>query len=306
FVEATQDVGLDLFNKPNQTSLNVGDLDNDGDEDVFIQINDWTGDDIEALLLNDESEGVRSFVDVAAYTGMTVQGDRKGSAILDYDMDGLLDVFIPSLQYGSILYHNLGPETPNNWIGFDLWGIQSNKDALGSWVTLYAGGKKQVRYTKAGQTWKLQDKPYVHFGIGQATSVDSVVICWSLGNKQVLINPAINQYHKIEESSGTDVLLADIQEPQKLILAQNYPNPFNPTTTIHYILAKTEDVTLKIFNVRGEEISTLIAGENKPAGQHSIRWNGKDDHGSKVSSGIYIYQLQAGEVIVTKKMSLIE
>ncbi|MBD3288114.1 hypothetical protein GF337_04865, partial [candidate division KSB1 bacterium] len=46
FVEATQDVGLDLFNKPNQTSLNVGDLDNDGDEDVFIQINDWTGDDI--------------------------------------------------------------------------------------------------------------------------------------------------------------------------------------------------------------------------------------------------------------------
>ncbi len=306
FRDATHETGFDLFTKSHQACLNVGDLDNDADEDVFIQINDWTGDDIEALLLNDDYEGVRSFVDVGQFANLLKLGDRKGSGLIDYDMDGKLDIYIASVEFNSIVYHNEGTEIPNNWIGLDLWGIKSNKDALGSRVTLYAGGKQQVRYRRAATTWRLQDRPYVHFGIGQATHIDSVVIHWPAGNKQVLTDLAINQYHKIEESGGTSVQIADIQAPQTLSLAQNYPNPFNPVTTIRYSLAKQENVTLKIFNVRGEEISTLVAGENQQAGQYSVVWDSKDNNGHNVSSGIYVYQLQAGEHISSKKMTLLK
>lgn len=304
FVNVTQDIGLDLFTDDGQASLNIGDFDNDGDEDLFFSINDW--EDIEAMLLNHEEDGVRSLIEVAAYAGFGLVGDRKGAAILDYDMDGLLDIFCPSLQYGSLVYHNLGPELINNWIGLDLWGTTSNKDGVGSFVECYAGGQKYIRYRKVPSTWKVQDNTYIHFGIGQATSVDSVVIHWPMGTKQVLTDLAINQYHKVEESSGTSVQLADIQAPQTLSLGQNYPNPFNPATTIDYSLAKSENVTLKIFNVRGDEIAALISGVRQMAGQYSVVWDGKDNNGHKVSSGIYVYQLQAGEHIASKKMTLLK
>jgi hypothetical protein len=305
FVDATQEVGLDLFNKPNQTAMNVGDLDNDGDEDVFVQIDDWTGDDIESLLLNDMYEGIRNFIDVAQFAGMTVQGDRKGSALIDYDMDGKLDVFIPSVQYGSIMYHNLGTETVNNWIGFDLWGTASSKDPLGTLVTLYTGDMKLVRYTKAGTTFKLQHNPYIHFGIGQATSIDSVVISWPLGTKQVLINPEINQYHKIKESSGTSVEKLKSTIPEKIALLQNYPNPFNANTKIEYSIPKSTDVKITIFDLTGREIVTLVE-ENQKGEQHFVFWNGRDQFGSFVSTGLYTYNLKTDQFSKSRKLIFIK
>jgi len=237
FVDASQEAALDLFTRPHQASCNTGDFDNDGDVDIFVQINGGNDPDNEALLLNDVDEnGQISFVDVGSFAGMLTIGDRFGAAILDYDMDGLLDIFIPSQDYGYIMYHNLGPATPNNWIGFDLWGTKSARDPLGSLVTLYAGGKRQMRFTKAANTWKIQDNPYVHFGLGQATSIDSVVIRWPLGNVQVLKDLTINQYHKITESSDTGVSDRPAQAPAAFTLAQNYPNPFNPETCIDYTL----------------------------------------------------------------------
>ena len=304
FVDATQETSLDLFTKNGQATLNVGDFDNDGDEDCFFSINDW--EDIEAFVLNVEEEGVRSFIDVAEFAGFGLVGDRKGAAILDYDMDGLLDIYCPSLQYGSLVYHNLGLEITNNWVGFDLWGTKSNKDALGTWVTLYAGGMKLVRYTKAARTWKVQDNPYVHFGIDQATSIDSVVIRWPMGDVQVLTDVVINQYHKIEEPSGTFVEnLQDLQVPEQMALKQNYPNPFNPMTRIEYHLSKSAEVNLVIYDVTGSEIITLVK-DYKSAGHYSINWDGRDSQGNLLPSGVYIYRLITGDFVESKKMVFVQ
>ncbi len=302
FVNVTQDVGLDLFTDDGQASLNIGDFDNDGDEDLFFSINDW--EDIEALLINHEEDGVRSLIEVATFAGFGIVGDRKGAAILDYDMDGLLDIFCPSLQYGSLVYHNLGPEVMNNWIGLDLWGTESNKDGVGSLVECYAGDAKYVRYKVTPSTWKVQDNPYIHFGIGQATNIDSVVIHWPAGNKQVLTDLAINQYHKIEESGGTSVQIADIQAPQTLSLAQNYPNPFNPTTTIRYELPENSDVLLEVYNIAGQKVSTLVSAQQH-AGRQEVAWNGKDVRGNEMPSGVYLYRLRVNDSVLTKKMMLV-
>jgi hypothetical protein len=105
-----------------------------------------------------------------------------------------------------------------------------------------------------------------------------------------------------EEFEVTSELASNL--PKKFALYQNYPNPFNPETVIKFDLPKSSDVILKIYNVLGQEIRTLI-NERKPAGYHSVKWDSRNNNGIIVSSGVYLYKLQAGDFIVTKKMVLI-
>ncbi len=84
-------------------------------------------------------------------------------------------------------------------------------------------------------------------------------------------------------------------------LFPNYPNPFNPTTTIKYNIPKTSNVVLKIYNLIGQEIATLV-NEKQNAGEKSVIWNGKDHSGQRVSSGVYIYQLKADDYTKNRKM----
>ncbi len=300
FVNATQETMLDLFTDNSQSTINVGDFDNDGDQDCFMSINDH--EDIEAMLLNEEEGGVRSFISIAQFAGFAdLIGDRKGAAILDYDMDGLLDILSGSLDYGTLVYHNTGLLDPNNWIGFDLWGTKSNKDALGSLVTLYAGGKKQIRFTKAAQCWKVQDNPYVHFGIGKAAAIDSLVIRWPRGDVETFTNLEINQYHKIVEMSSTAVEAEEPQAPGRFNLEQNYPNPFNPSTSIRYSLARAAVVQLAVYDLAGRCIKILHSGM-QPSGDHTVSWDGRNDQGRLVSSGVYIYRMEAEAFCRSGKM----
>jgi hypothetical protein len=86
--------------------------------------------------------------------------------------------------------------------------------------------------------------------------------------------------------------------PKEFVLYQNYPNPFNPNTLISYQLPVTSDVTLKVYDVLGNEIATLV-NEEKPAGEYEVEFNA-----SSLSSGMYLYKLQAGTFVQTKKMIL--
>ncbi len=86
-------------------------------------------------------------------------------------------------------------------------------------------------------------------------------------------------------------------------LAQNYPNPFNPSTTIRFAIPRSTDVSLAIFDVSGKLVRTLVA-QSMPSGRHSVVWDGTNETGAKVSSGIYIYRLQADDFVARKKLIL--
>ncbi len=88
-------------------------------------------------------------------------------------------------------------------------------------------------------------------------------------------------------------------------LAQNYPNPFNPVTTIFYESPKASQITLAIYNLRGQLVRTLVSGEALP-GRQQVVWDGTDNKGRHMASGIYIYKLNAGELRATKKMILLQ
>jgi uncharacterized delta-60 repeat protein len=94
--------------------------------------------------------------------------------------------------------------------------------------------------------------------------------------------------------------------PTTYELSQNFPNPFNPATTIRYGLPKAERVTLKIYNLLGAEVATLVDNEQKVAGYHAAVWDGRDKAGRVVASGVYVYRLQAGSFSSTKKLALVK
>ena len=99
-------------------------------------------------------------------------------------------------------------------------------------------------------------------------------------------------------SSTTDVRLSQDGNPADFRLEQNYPNPFNPTTEIRYQTSEVSHVTLKVFDVVGREVATLV-NENLNAGSYAAKFTGNN-----FASGVYFYKLQAGSFVSTKKMIL--
>ena len=92
----------------------------------------------------------------------------------------------------------------------------------------------------------------------------------------------------------------EISLPISYRLFQNYPNPFNPSTTIKYSIPKLSFVTIKIYDVLGSEVATLV-NEEKPVGTYELNWNA-----ANLPSGVYFYQLKAGSFVQTKKMLLLK
>jgi hypothetical protein len=98
----------------------------------------------------------------------------------------------------------------------------------------------------------------------------------------------------------------DITIPKEYSLSQNYPNPFNPSTSIKFGLPLQAPVTMEIYNILGVKVRTLLHGEVMSAGIHQMEWNGKDDAGVSVTSGVYLYRINAGTFQVTKKMMMLK
>jgi len=96
-----------------------------------------------------------------------------------------------------------------------------------------------------------------------------------------------------------------LQMPKEFMLYQNYPNPFNPKTIIKYELPIDTRVTIKVFDVTGREIVTLI-DKNQKTGYHSIQWSGRDNKGNKATNGIYFYSIKADSFYQKKKMLLLK
>ena len=87
-------------------------------------------------------------------------------------------------------------------------------------------------------------------------------------------------------------------------LSQNYPNPFNPETTIRYDLPEAEMVRLFLYNLTGQRVRTLVDGE-RPAGTYSATWDGTDDTGRDVASGVYLCRMETEEYRAVRKLVLI-
>jgi flagellar hook assembly protein FlgD len=92
---------------------------------------------------------------------------------------------------------------------------------------------------------------------------------------------------------------------ENVVLESATPNPFNPITTIKYALPSRCQVSLRIYNMKGSLVATLVDGV-MDAGEHSAVWDGRDFNGAAVATGAYLYQMQAGDTEIVKKMMLLK
>jgi len=148
-----------------------------------------------------------------------------------------------------------------------------------------------------------------------AMTFDEDVVASELGNYYMLLL-ALQDEHIVDYVES--VVLFSLCEPpyppnsmhdevsiNKVFLLGNYPNPFNPTTTISFELAKESPVSISIFNVKGQKVKTLVEGICS-AGIHQIVWNGHDDRGKSVSSGVYFIKMQSNDYFRVKKMVMMK
>jgi flagellar hook assembly protein FlgD len=92
--------------------------------------------------------------------------------------------------------------------------------------------------------------------------------------------------------------------PTAFALQPNYPNPFNPSTTINYGLPQQVEVKLMIYDMLGQHVRTLV-NQTQQAGRYAITWNGRNEQGQPVASGVFIYRLQAGSFTQVRRMALV-
>jgi hypothetical protein len=157
-----------------------------------------------------------------------------------------------------------------------------------AWVMRYNGAGNGVDYA---------------YPIAIDDSGNVYVTGWSHGGSGTSYDYCTIKY--VKKGSGVKDETGSKEKPSEFGLSQNYPNPFNPTTKIEFTLAKSGYVTLQIYDVLGRKVRTLVS-EQLSSGYKSVIWDGKNDDGKDVASGVYFYRLKAGGFSETKKMVIIK
>jgi hypothetical protein len=167
------------------------------------------------------------------------------------------------------------------------WSLVGIEGAVSFQITRSHEGGQAVRLPEAGIIER-----YGHY-----TLVDRTVVPGSSYDYRVVI---------LENGDPVTSFAATVTTPAlNVSLDQNHPNPFNPETTIRFTLDAAARVTFSIYDAKGRRVSTLL-DETRGAGPHQVRWNGTDATGTQVSSGVYFYQMTAGNRVLSRRMVLLK
>jgi hypothetical protein len=153
-------------------------------------------------------------------------------------------------------------------------------------------------------TWEDDVLCFVPPGAGTFDVTIAVLSDWDHDHDYELVDSCPMTF-VIDVTNGLSDHVEFYDGDQLLTLRQNYPNPFNSTTTIEYVLARPTEVTVTVFNALGQRVSRIDAGR-VGAGSHRIEWDGRDESGLSVSSGVYFYKFSAGNATGTGRMLLLK
>jgi len=260
------------------------------------------------------SNGIEQWV--TRYTGPGNAAD----GIWDLAVDNSGNVFVtgeswggsPGKEYATVKY---------NTNGFEQWVARYNGPGSGGFATslavsesgnVYVTGLNggvgtdsdyaTLKYNSEGiEQWVARyNGPENLYDAALSLAIDDSENVYVTGYSY--INQYCSEYVTIKYIQGTPVSVEEqeIKNPGGYLLYQNYPNPFNPTTTVEYSIPEASFVELKIYDILGREVVTLVK-ENKPSGKHSVRFNA-----SNLPSGIYFYRIVSGNFTATKKLIILK
>jgi hypothetical protein len=304
FTDVAPDMGLDSA-WTNSRGVTWGDYDNDGYQDLLISRRAGTP---SQLWRNDGGIDFVRVDDTLAFDDDFVDAEYRFCQFVDFNNDGFLDIYFGGQNVERFLLRNKG--NSNHWIGITPEGVTNNWGGIGARVKVVSGSLSMIRDIQAGAGGGGANG-YLRgqFGLGSNASVDSVIVFWPNGlvDRTTDIPAGVDRYYRFVEGQGLVVVGIEDEGIRPLVysLSQNYPNPFNPTTTIKYKLPQMSDVKLVIYNILGQKVRTLIKRQVE-AGAHSVVWDGHNDSGIQVATGVYIYRFEAGDFVRTKKMMLLK
>ena len=204
FTDVTAEAGVGFFRTGWGTSFI--DYDNDGDLDMYVSSSTETAPN--ALYVN---QGDGTFTEPLFSIG-GLDGDDMGRTYCnthgDFNHDGLIDLAISNVVNPSStdqqfrLWKNLGVNPQKHWIKVHLEGMQSNRDGVGSWITVYAGGRVFVRYTHVGDGYLGQSSDFNHIGVNEANLIDSLIIEWPSGIIDRFEDVSVDQVVSITEGAS--------------------------------------------------------------------------------------------------------
>lgn len=204
------------------------------------------------------------------------------------------NVFKDASAWQSVPYEQEKAAFLNNWVH-----VAMTFD--GTTLTNYVNGEVSGSADFAGSVMAVNDEP---LGIGTNSPWNNSFFAGIVDDIRIY-NYALAADEIAAMYVETDVADNIPAKSDKFILNQNYPNPFNPQTTINYTIEKAGKVDLTVYNVQGQNVRTLV-DNNQEAGRHSVIWNGQNDSGISMPSGIYYYQIKTSQNTKTMKMLLIK
>jgi enediyne biosynthesis protein E4 len=274
----------------------VGDYDNDGDLDLYLA--NFSNDGSPNKLFRNDGGG--TFVD-ATSGPLGDTGFGRGVAWGDYDNDGDLDLYLAN-SGANRLFRN-DQATGNHWLAVKLVGTVSNRTGIGARVRVVAGGVSRIQEISGGSV--SQNSLAAEFGLGVATTIDSLIVRWPSGIVQRVPGVSVDQMLTIIESSTPTGVEVTTATTRAFLLQRAVPNPFGSMTTISYDLAADSPVSLRVLDITGRLVRQLQGAQFQKAGRYETIWDSRDARGSEVSAGVYFYQLKAGSFQDTKRLVLV-
>jgi hypothetical protein len=284
-----------------------GDVDNDGDLDLFVTTAYAPSPSTNFLYMNRLMEsGSATFEKITTGAIVTDAGSSYGCAWGDYDNDGDLDMYVANTANeaaNNSLFRN-DNVNGNHWLVLRCVGDSSNRSGIGAKVRLKAtinGTAVWQERVVEGQSGYCGQNLLLHFGLGNAATVDTVKVIWPSGVVDIFLNVTPDRNVTIVEG-GTITRVDDerSEQPGNFHLEQNYPNPFNPNTSITCHISNPDIVSLHVYDALGREVATLM-DEEKQAGVYQVRFDG-----SGLASGVYFYVLHAGIQRASRRMILMK
>ncbi|HEX9917417.1 MAG TPA: FG-GAP-like repeat-containing protein [candidate division Zixibacteria bacterium] len=285
-------------------SVFCADLDGDGDLDLAVAN---SGSNSISILRNDGDGTFQTKVDYAAGSG------PRSVFCADVDGDSDLDLAVANYTTGNVsILKNNGDGTFETKVDYGV-GIKPisvfSADLDGDLdfdLAVANSGSNSISILRNNGDGTFEGK--VNYGVGvDPYSVFCADLDGDLDLDLAVANGASNNVSILFNQTNASYVGEEIGDakPSSFILSQNYPNPFNSETVIEYSLPKASQVKIAIYNILGQKVTTLL-DKVEPAGFRRVIWDGKNQNGEIVSSGIYFYRIEAEGFVQSKKMLLLK